>query len=83
MQLFEKLQKILLPFGDSRMGSQWMKYRHTKDERRVPVYEFCNVGQWLVLYEDRDRWRVLAATAEDYRWIRNEPWDRKMTTPKD
>lgn len=59
------MPKRLLPFGDSRLGSQWMKYRHTKDERRVPV----NYGSFVMqnngsfLYEDRDRWRVLAATA--------------------
>lgn len=65
MQLFEKLQKILLPFGEGRMGSQWMKCRHTKDERRVPVnYEsFVMRDNGSFLYEDRDRWRVLAATA--------------------
>lgn len=47
------------------MSSQWMKHRQTKDERRVPVnYESLVMrDNGLVLYEDRDRWRVLAATA--------------------
>ncbi len=48
-----------------------------------PFMSFVMWDNGSFLYEDRDRWRVLAATAEDYRWIRNEPWDRKMTTPKD
>lgn len=49
------------------MVSPWKRIKHrlTKDERRVPVnYEsFVMQDNGLVLYEDRDRWRVLAATA--------------------
>ncbi len=42
---------------------QWMKCRHTKDERRVPVnYEsFVMRDNGSFLYEDRDRWRVFSS----------------------
>lgn len=66
MERTDLKKKVILPFGDGRMDSKWKRIKHrlTKDERRVPVnYEsFVMRDNGLFLYEDRDRWRVLAAT---------------------
>ncbi len=75
---WEVTQKILFTFGDSRMGFTVDEITHHKGWEESPrLWVFVMWDNGSFLYEDRDRWRVLAATAEDYRWIRNEPWDER------